>query len=416
MMSFFTDEHPGKPKILFVGLGESTHTHAWIDLLKDTEFNVRLFALPSGVPPDDWRVPTYVTSYFHAGLKSGTRTSLHSSNRALRFARRNAARARGLEFGEMADRWLAEIVRDWRPDIIHTLGADPAGEYFFRLRERFKLQGMGKWVLQTRGGSDMALMQFDSELGPKLAEAVRVCDQVLYDNLENYHILRKMGLSEEQFAGIAPVPGTGGLDVEKIAARWDGLPSQRRKIVWPKVYETVWSKALPVFEAIKLSWDRIQPCEIEMLAMNYEARLCYETLPDHIREYCHSRERISRESVLDLMTKARVMLAPSLVDGIPNSLYEAMAAGAFPIVSPLDSIRHLASDEQNVLFARNLYPDEIAEALTRAMNDDALVDATAKRNLELVGRVANRGEVRRRVINFYQELADQTQTLVAARG
>jgi hypothetical protein len=38
------------------------------------------------------------------------------------------------------------------------------------------------------------------------------------------------------------------------------------------------------------------------------------------------------------MARSRVMLAPSLVDGIPNSLYAAMACGAFPIVSPLDTI------------------------------------------------------------------------------
>ena len=39
------------------------------------------------------------------------------------------------------------------------------------------------------------------------------------------------------------------------------------------------------------------------------------------------------------MTRARVMLAPSLVDGTPNSMFEAMASGALPIVSPLETIR-----------------------------------------------------------------------------
>ena len=50
--SLIADRHPGRPRILFVGLAESTHTHAWIDLLDSAAFNVLVFALPSGAPPD----------------------------------------------------------------------------------------------------------------------------------------------------------------------------------------------------------------------------------------------------------------------------------------------------------------------------------------------------------------------------
>jgi len=98
------------------------------------------------------------------------------------------------------------------------------------------------------------------------------------------------------------------------------------------------------------------------------------------------------------------MLAPALIDGIPNSMYESMAAGAFPIVSPLETILPLVKHEENVLFARNLYPNEIAEALERAMTDDKLVDAAAQRNIELVRRVAARDVIRPRVIEFYESL------------
>jgi glycosyltransferase involved in cell wall biosynthesis len=93
------------------------------------------------------------------------------------------------------------------------------------------------------------------------------------------------------------------------------------------------------------------------------------------------------------------------VDGTPNSMFEAMAAGALPIVSPLETIVPVVEDGRNVLFARNLYPEEIASALVRAMTDDALVDEAARRNLELVSRVADRDEVRARVVKFYESLA-----------
>jgi glycosyltransferase involved in cell wall biosynthesis len=106
-----------------------------------------------------------------------------------------------------------------------------------------------------------------------------------------------------------------------------------------------------------------------------------------------------------MLPQARVMLAPSLTDGVPNAMMEAMALGSFPIVSPLDTITPVVDNETNVLFARNLYPDEIAAALVRAMSDDALVDAAAERNLKRVAEIADRTVVTKKALNFYAEVA-----------
>lgn len=402
--AFATDAHPGSPRILFVGLGESSHTHSWIDLLEGTKLNVRLFATPSGFPPDEWPVRTYVAAYEHGEMDAATRACLHPSSQPLRFAKRNAARIRGVGLEEMTARWLAEVLRDWRPDIVHALGLD-AANFYLEVRRRFGLESVGKFVLQTRGGSDLALAQFDPEAREKIGETMRACDRLVCDNLDNFRIARALGVGEEKFASITPVPGTGGIDVDALAARWRDAPSERRMILWPKAYECPWSKALPVYEAIKLCWERIQPCEIEMLSLDPEARAWHWTLPEHMRERLLAHGRVPRERVLELMTGARVMLAPSLVDGVPNSMYEAMAAGAFPIVSPLDTIRPVVEEGTNVLFARNLFPEEIASALVRAMTDDALVDAAAEKNLALVRRIAERKEIRARVIAFYEKLS-----------
>ena len=58
--AFDEDAHPNQPKILFVGLAQSSHTHGWIDLLSDSALNVRLFAIPGGAPPSEWRTKTYL--------------------------------------------------------------------------------------------------------------------------------------------------------------------------------------------------------------------------------------------------------------------------------------------------------------------------------------------------------------------
>ena len=369
--------------------------------------NVRLFALPTGVPPDSWKVPTYVTAYRTSRGDLSVRR--HLRDRASLFGKvaRRVARAfvepTGAE--EQAARWLADVVREWQPHVVHILGLDPAGFFVQGARDRFGIDGSSKWVLQLRGGSDLALAQHDPEVVPKITRVLGACDQLLSDNSENFAIAARLGMSADKIAPIAPVPGTGGVDVAKLAATSAGPPSSRRVILWPKAYECPWSKAMPVLEALTLCWDRIQPCEVYMLASTPDVAMWYRALPENIRRHCHLTERIPRDRVLELMGQARVLLAPSLIDGTPNTLFEAMVYGALPIVSPLKTITPLVREPDNVLFARNLYPDEIASALVRAMTDDDLVENAARNNIVRVREIADRSRIRARVVDYYEQLA-----------
>jgi hypothetical protein len=78
-----------------------------------------------------------------------------------------------------------------------------------------------------------------------------------------------------------------------------------------------------------------------------------------------------------------------------------MAYGAFPIVSPLETLMFIVKHEENVLFARNLYPQEICEALSRAMSNDELVDHAAGINVVLVKKIANRKNISQEMIEYY---------------
>ena len=303
--------------------------------------------------------------------------------------------------------WLAKIIRDWQPDIIHTLGLthNQGGLFYHQVCQKYNLADLGRWVLQLRGGSDLTLNRHDPSIAPVLANALKDCDQIISDNIVNIDYAAEMGVPRGKFASISPVPGTGGIDIAAIGNTWTLFPSKReRLILWPKAYDCEWSSALPVFEALKIAWARIKPCRIVMLWMTTETtKMWFKTLPEEILKNTQVFERIPRHEALDFMVRARVILAPSLVDGIPNTLYEAMACGAFPIVSPLETIKTVVMEETNVLFARNLYPEEIAAALVKAMQEDFLVDQATRNNLELVHRIADRRSIAQKVIAYYQK-------------
>lgn len=405
--SFETDPYPGRPRILFIGPGDSTHTHAWIELLENEPFNVRLFVPPYMYsPPDNWKVKTYITAYEHGPLDPATRKRLVDKGKTRRLADRYfaLARRRPWDSEQYGNAWLAEIISDWRPHIIHTFQFDVA-EFYFRIRREYGIENGPKWVLTVRGGPELALRRLDPQYKERLRQTLTACDQLVADNQQNYEYALSVGVLENQISSLGVVPGTGGIDVTRLAEGWKGPPSERKILLVPKAYEWPQGKALPVLEALKLAETGMPPCEVHLLAVSPEVRMWFHTLPDDVRARCFLYERIPRKQALELMVASRAMLAPSLSDGVPNSMYEAMAAGAFPIVSPLETILPLVENEQNVLFARNLYPEEIADAIIRAMTDDEMVNAAAPRNLELVKRIANREEVRRRVIAFYDRLA-----------
>ena len=390
-----------------MGHGDSSHTHSWIDLLEDAPINVRLFALPTLTPPpENWPVRTYVSGVPTGRMNPETRTTRHPAGRpgwAMRHLR--AALSGGDQ--RATENWLAKVVTRWQPQIVHTLGLDPAGFIFQRLRQRLPAAANATWVLQLRGGSDLSLRRHDPEQRPAIIEAMTGCDQILTDNRVNMEYAAQLGIPTERFASVAPIPGTGGVDLTDLAQLVDQTPSGRRTILWPKAYESLWSSANPVLEALSSCWDRIQPCRVEALNVTDDVRCWIQALPEPIRSNITVNQRLPRREALRRLARSRVLLAPSLVDGTPNVMFEAMATGALPIVSPLDTIRPIVEDRENVLFARNLWPTEIADALVIAMTNDGLVDQIAENNRRRIRELADRSVIRPKVVAFYEGLADQ---------
>lgn len=283
--------------------------------------------------------------------------------------------------------------------------------FYHRVREKYNLAKYGAWIVTARGGPELSLKRLIPEEAARIRKVLETCDQFIADNQQNYNYALELGLVPSKLSSIGVVPGTGGVNVDELSEMGKIAPSKRKRIIlWPKAYECPASKALPVFEALRICWERIKPCEIYMTAMIPETQMWFQTLPAQIRSSCYASERIPQTKMMELMTHARVMLAPSLTDGIPNTLYEAMASGAFPVLSPLETITDVVRDGQNVLFARNLYPQEIADALVMAMNDDKLVDTAATKNYELVRKIADRNSIATKLVNYYKYIRNNRGT------
>jgi glycosyltransferase involved in cell wall biosynthesis len=92
---------------------------------------------------------------------------------------------------------------------------------------------------------------------------------------------------------------------------------------------------------------------------------------------------------LAMVASARISITNNLSDGVPNTMLEAMALGAFPIQSNTAITQGWIEDGVNGLLTDPTNIDQIASAISRALKDDKLVSEAAIINRSLVEEKLN---------------------------
>jgi glycosyltransferase involved in cell wall biosynthesis len=93
---------------------------------------------------------------------------------------------------------------------------------------------------------------------------------------------------------------------------------------------------------------------------------------------------LPHHEMADLFRLGMVAASPSLHDGTPNTLLEAMACGAFPVAGDIESVREWITDGQNGLLFPVLDVERQTKALLHALDDQALRAQALAQNLELI--------------------------------
>ena len=121
----------------------------------------------------------------------------------------------------------------------------------------------------------------------------------------------------------------------------------------------------------------------------------------------HSRYAfIPNKSLMGIMGKSCIHIANSLSDGMPNSLLEAMAMGAFPIQSnPGRVTEEVIIDNKNgLLINEPLNVKHIASLIEKALNDEEMRKEAQKYNRELMQIHYNRATLQPIIVNLYKNV------------
>lgn len=400
---------PEPVRILFIGELHSSHALSWIDLLSPFRDEFRILGvhtslmLPpkSNFPIIDATHLSFLWRYGPVKLESKVRKLFSLENQANR-----AGYIHG--FGYYNSKQLKNIQRvlqEFKPHIVHTLGVFPASLFFLKVLSFYDIGCQPNWIVQARGGPDIALNKSTPALAAEIKEILNHCDCFVADNQRNYSYAVEMGLERKKLLKTGPVPGAGGVD----PSMFDGVPlpsMKERLILWPKAYNCIQSDGLAVVEALRLALPRLGEFRLVATSATPDVEYWLNAFLGSSRARLEISDRLPREQLFEIYRSARVLLAPSLSDGVPNSMYEAMASNTVPILSPIDTLLPLFENNVHTIYAPNLDPPAIAEALVSAMNDDALADNIAKTNRSWLPSLAGRGAVRERVLSMYRQMVE----------
>lgn len=128
-----------------------------------------------------------------------------------------------------------------------------------------------------------------------------------------------------------------------------------------------------------------------------------------IRQSVRLLPLVPREEMADFFRFAQVTVSPSVHDGTPNTLLEAMACGCFPVAGDIESVREWITDGVNGLLCDPADPESLASAIVRALSDADLRLRAANYNLKLIAERAEYGKVMAQAELFYQRIVEMAK-------
>lgn len=204
-----------------------------------------------------------------------------------------------------------------------------------------------------------------------------------------------------------------GLGVEKVTLVAPGSGGVRSEVFYPP--------AEPVTEPVIINPRGVRPYVRNdsffkaiplVLAKRPDAKFLCSSMQGEAQAQTWVRE-LGIENAVELMPpvpfaemgnvfrRAQIVVSPSVHDGTPNSLIEAMACGCFPVAGDLDSIREWITHGQNGLLVDAGSPQSIADAILLGLEREDLRREAAGLNEALVSAKAEYGVMMQRVAEFY---------------
>jgi glycosyltransferase involved in cell wall biosynthesis len=393
-------------KIAFIVDGRAQHAHRWIRYFAEqghevlvlstypcswNESGIRLRVLPGAFRPGSAFVK-------QTNLQTGTvdrigryliRKGLDNLVRPL-WHRLNAADA--LWQGYAARRYL----RDFRPNLVHSMRIQ--NEAYVAA-----IAGYAPWIASVWGQDfNYYARQYLTHRHMTRWTLPRV-PALTADCARDVRLAHEFGLPRT--ATTAVFPTNGGVDMQAFSP---GEPIEARG---PRiVYARGFGPYLRLENLLRALRDVQLPYILCLIGPSAQLPRLGQLAVSH----GVPTNRIELHSYLDtaswvrILQSGRIMVSPSVSDGTPNAMLEAMACGALPVMGGIESIREWIQHGVNGLLFDSDDPQSIRVQIERALQDDHLFTESAAINRQIVADRADRQRVFPEIGEFYRQVVTRS--------
>lgn len=291
-----------------------------------------------------------------------------------------------------------QIVESIRPDLVHAL--------------RIPFEGMISCVTPKEiplfvsiWGNDITLHAAGSiSMGKYTSQVLRRADALLADTYRDIQLGKRWGLRPNVKTLV--VPGSGGIRLQELKAiRKSAILTERTQDLYSIVNargqrpgslrQDIFFRSIPfVIHAIPeanfycpaLLGDAESERWVELLDLKKHVCL----LPN-----------LPQKDLWALFSTTKVYVSPSLHDGVPNSLLEAIALGCFPVVGNIESMQEWITNGVNGFLVDATDVRAISNAIIGALNNPAMQKTAAEINMGLVAERADYTRNMHRVGELY---------------
>jgi len=116
--------------------------------------------------------------------------------------------------------------------------------------------------------------------------------------------------------------------------------------------------------------------------------------------------KLQPDEIARLYRKSDVMLNPTTVDNMPNSILEAMASGVPTITTNVGGISYIVEDNKTALFVAVNNAEQMADKIHQLLDDKKLYEALRQNGLDEVQQYAW-PQVKKKWISLYQSLGNK---------
>jgi glycosyltransferase involved in cell wall biosynthesis len=396
-------------RLLFIADGRSPIALNWIRYFIDTGHEVHLASTFACSPNLDLASLNLIDAAFSgragSGVSSGSSGFLASA-RAIQL-RTKIRHGLGPLTLPAAARQLNRVIERVRPDLLHAMRIPFEGMVAAAARPQVPL-------LVSVWGNDFT---YHARSNPLMANytrrTVRCLTALHTDCRRDLHLAEEWGFRNSRPSIV--LPGSGGVRSEYFYTPRNSevehsdledlnrLDAQQPLVVNPRgfrayVRNDTFFKSIPLVLAEKP--DTLFFCP----AMAGEGQALEWLQKLNIEHAVRLLPKLHPIEMGKLFRRSQVMVSPSIHDGTPNTLLEAMACGSYPIAGDLESIREWIVDGENGSLIDAAKPENLAQKIIAVLDDPSNRQLAAKKNSEIIKERATFDREMARATGFYEQL------------